>query len=401
MMLQYKFWIDRLTLMSLLIMLNICSSPSQADEPPIQVELDAYLYDVGQKLDCYFTLEMATVNSRNALWSRVVARPVPANSIQELVQNLHTIFPDVDIEWDKENPVIVHLADKSLKSIKHYVLNESNELHQVLTLGMLPGQLNRSTRAEFSIISGYDSERILVSDTRTMISVAADNKPIREILSDYLPLSQYRRILWETTTATSNNKVKTEILYHGYSKNFRKNKQKIDADFPLIFTEGEEAYALNPADEKTSQDASKFITDGFKKGKTLNVRWAMLYLGKYKVERSLPLLMQHLDYAYTTCPVLDEAYPALHALLDMGKPAASAAFRALPTETNPLRLKLLCAALMGINGNYEGRKQARELAERLPEEQKARIVSALSGVDERLIAVPPPWDGKAESPKEH
>ena len=95
---------------------------------------------------------------------------------------------------------------------------------------------------------------------------------------------------------------------------------------------------------------AEFIGNCFKTNKTLNVRWAVLYLGKYKVERALPLLFEHLDYCYTTCPVLAEAYPAVHALMDYGAPAGHIALQKMAAEINIRRLKLLGAVVLGIEG---------------------------------------------------
>ena len=118
----------------------------------------------------------------------------------------------------------------------------------------------------------------------------------------------------------------------------------------------------------------------------------MYYLGKHKVESAVPLLLSHLDYRYTTVPVLAEAYPAVHALLDMGQTANAPVRKQLTTETDLLRLELLCAVLLGVNGAYDGRKLTAETASKLPEAQEKRIMDALRFAEEQLIAVPPPVD---------
>ena len=357
-----------------------------------------YFLYVGEKFDCYFTIEYrANDHDAGKFQSRIqdVDFDTSIEDWNTLLEHLRVKLPEATVTQDKENPAIVHIAEKSLADVKRYAIETPVSLQYKGTVKNLPQAIAERTGDTLKETSGLLNNS--PADYTTRIYIDVRSRPVRNVLSDFLPFCHYNRILWESYCWLHDGKKNVNVEYTSVRIPDVREQQ---ADRVLPFANGSEAYWNNVFSDAIADNATKFIEDGFKKGKTLNVRWAMLYLGKYKVERSLPLLLQHLDYAYTTCPVLDEAYPVLHALLDMGKPAAAAALEALPTETSPLRLKLLCAALMGIHGNYEGRKQARELAARLPEEQKARLLSALSAIDERLIAVPPPWDGKTEGTKE-
>jgi hypothetical protein len=91
-------------------------------------------------------------------------------------------------------------------------------------------------------------------------------------------------------------------------------------------------------------------------GDKRQVRWSMLYLGKYKAERAIPLLLKYLDYQYTTSPLLEESFPALRALINIGKPAAKAALEANAQEQDNRRLELLMHLVLRVHGATEGKQ---------------------------------------------
>ena len=286
------------------------------------------------------------------------------------------------------------------------MLDESTSLHYKGKVKKLPDDIGRHFHARLStakIILYVGGIPVTPDDNTTNVAVVAENKPIRSILSDYLPLSHYSRCLWVGLDRTKDEKT-IECFYFGPLKedtrehNNRPKKREDSANTTHDFTEGREAYLTNSFSDNTVDAATKFIELAFESGRTLQVRWAILYLGKYKVEHALPLLFSHLEYQYTNCPVLTEAYPALHALIDFGVTASTLALKQMEAETDPLRLRLLCALMVGTQGSYQGRKQIHELIGHLPQMQRERIIKALETLDDRLIAVPPPDDSNAKSP---
>ena len=78
------------------------------------------------------------------------------------------------------------------------------------------------------------------------------------------------------------------------------------------------------------------------------VRWAMFFLGKHRIYSSTKLIMDHIDYQYTKCPIIKEAYPALRALIDLSSPAADEAVIRMKTERDKLRLELLARVVIGV-----------------------------------------------------
>ncbi len=125
----------------------------------------------------------------------------------------------------------------------------------------------------------------------------------------------------------------------------------------IPFAFGEIAYRNNPDPDKDKgsinliHQAAAFIDERLDADRPLQVRWAMLYLGKRKAEEGIPTLLKHLDYRYTTCGLLEESYPAVRALTQIGKPAAEAAFLELLTQDeSPLRSRLLKHVVNSVHG---------------------------------------------------
>ena len=103
----------------------------------------------------------------------------------------------------------------------------------------------------------------------------------------------------------------------------------------------------------------------------------MLYLGKWRREEAIPLLLKHLDYKYTTCAIPEESYPALLALAEIGKPALRAAEEAIAGEANPRRLELLCRLIDGMEGAAKSKALIDAAAASATDaDRRDRIVSA-------------------------
>jgi len=164
------------------------------------------------------------------------------------------------------------------------------------------------------------------------------------------------------------------------------------ASTPIVsFSEGEVAYAVNQYSEKSADEAIEFINLQMNSKEPRQVRWAMFYLSKFKVERAIPIFLQHLDYQYTTVPVLTEAFPALQALIQMGKPAASAALQALTTESDAQRLELLCQVVLGIDSLNVGKRRIETLVENTKDaQQRQKINAALAKAVQSHAAPNPP-----------
>jgi hypothetical protein len=134
-----------------------------------------------------------------------------------------------------------------------------------------------------------------------------------------------------------------------------------------------------PRISKTTATETTIIDERLHADKPLQVRWAMLYLGKRKAKAGVPVLIKYLDYRYTTCGILEESYPAVRALTQIGKPAADAAFDELVgKEQSDLRVRLLTAVVRAVDGPKPARDRLEKaLAGAECNAQKKRLQLAL------------------------
>ena len=385
-----KFFCSAVTVYAFCCLTSFAVAQSLSPERPAPKNL----YAIARTLDCYLTVELyyGTPAKASPLDKEMQTADfdASADSIEALLPQLRMKIPDAIITRDTENPAVIHIADRSLQKIKRYVLDDSASLRYFGRALDMADTLGKQTNGGLAAARGF----VVVSylrdfDPFTNLRIMATNRPVRSILDDYLPLSDYGRLLWKTSAKKVDGSWTVRVLFPG---RVVYTKTQFDKEKEYHFSEGEEAYQLNPNSNKLTAEAMRFVTASFQSGKTLNVRWSMYYLGKQKVESAIPLLLSHLDYRYTTVPVLAEAYPAVHALLAMGKLSTAPVQKQLTTETDPLRLQLLCAVLLGVHGAYDGRRLTAETAAKLPEAQEKRIMDALRIAEEQLIAVPPPVD---------
>ena len=157
----------------------------------------------------------------------------------------------------------------------------------------------------------------------------------------------------------------------------------------IPFDYGEIAYRNNPDPDEDKvrvnlvNQAITFIDDRLKTNKPLQVRWAMFYLGKRKAKEGVPVLLKYLDYHYTTCGILEESYPAVRALRQIGQPAADAAFDALVgKEQSDLRVRLLTAVVGAVDGAKPAKDRLEKaLAAAQDDAQKKRLRLALKSLE--------------------
>jgi hypothetical protein len=259
-------------------------------------------------------------------------------------------------------------------------------------------------------------------DFYTKVHCSTPGAPVRRVLTDCPPLSHYNRFLWIAVTRPLSDynrilwadRIKdpkgrsgTSIDYLGSTTDgkleltplpneevWREGGQRDDVDYDsgapkvngvIPFDYGEIAYRNNPDPDKEKvrvnlvKQAIIFIDERLKADKPLQVRWAMFYLGKRKAKEGVPVLLKYLDYRYTTCGILEESYPAVRALTQIGKPAADAAFDELVgKEQSDLRVRLLTAVVRAVDGLRPARDRLEKaLAGAECDAQKKRLQLAL------------------------
>ena len=318
--------------------------------------LRQYLHTIGNRLDCYFTIESYSgIEFKVPALENATVLDLPANDIESLVRVLRSQLINVDVERTPRNQVVVHIKDRALKSLPLYNLNLGVDVKYKGALGGVFQHIDKSSGVRIVPGAGVMNSNESFADFVTVVNFSTSgNKSLRDAMTEYLPLSQYNRVLWRARTVIYMGKMQTQLLHSGpASFDYLDHNIKQTA---LPFSQGIYAYAKNPNTDQLVTDAITFIDERMAGKSQLNVRWAMFYLGKHKVERGVPTLLQYIDYQYTTTPLIEESYPALRALRQIGKPASDAAMVALSTEKDAKRLRLLLRVVMSVNGLDDGQK---------------------------------------------
>jgi hypothetical protein len=388
---------------------GIAANP-QWEQKELEDTLADYLVHAAFKFDCYFTIENMTKEEGGAwIWAYDVKGMGDPSSIDELIERLSANVQGVRVYRSKKNPVIVHIIDDRLDKLKAYPMPECVAIE---CRGSLDGLLGKIVRKLPNInlhtgsVFGVGGGIVDMSDSKTKVHVSTSGSSVRRVLTDWLPLSHYNRILWTSVaTRVDGGDLDYMVDYPGqigdgkvYVRPRRlKTGGEVDAQsgIPLVngiipFDYGETAYYQIPdLDEEKARvilvnQAVTFIDERLHADKPLQVRWAMFYLGKRKAKEGVPVLLKHLDYRYTTCGILEESYPAVRALTQIGQPAADAAFDELVgKDQSDLRVRLLAAVV----GAVEGPKPAQDRLEKAltsakDDAQKKRLQLAVKSLED-------------------
>jgi hypothetical protein len=282
---------------------------------------------MGIELDCYFTLEERRPDegtSPGALYNRRIAYLNKVSSIDQLVEHLSRELGEFSILRSIENPAVVHIVSKALPEDNSYVMEKVADLSFSGRLSALPNALTAST-PQLGLRRFVGDHELW--DCTTEVKVRARKASVRRILTDWLPLSEYERVLWVAESYARDDMLRTEVLFRGPMPLEEGLEGVSGVDFELGQVAYRRALALaRPQDiEKVVAKAVEFIRPRMEVGRTSQVRWAMLVLGRLHAEMGIEPLIRYIDYQYTTCPLLEETYPAVRALIWMGEPAADAA----------------------------------------------------------------------------
>jgi hypothetical protein len=339
---------------------------------------------ISAKVDCYFTLEYKPVNSYCwSLLSKTIRfnDKAPINASDEAVLLLRDSLREFTITTSPLTPNIIHIIDKRLTPQmlgREYVLDKTTPLIYSGVTQDLPSILGKRLHVGLRRMDWTPGDKFGI-DEYTKISFTAKETSLRRMLTDHLPLSQLSRVLWLAETRADETVVRyLGQIYRGPRPEFSYNHE------PFPFSYGERAFAANchlfKKDSALGTDittlAIQFIDDEVKKKRPLNVRWAMFFLGECKCKEGIAPLIKHIDYCYTTYPILEESYPAVRALTQIGAPAASATGFALFYEHNDLRLRLLCHTILRIDGIEKGEKRIKEILPYVKDEAQAKRVQA-------------------------
>jgi hypothetical protein len=338
--------------------------------------LEEYLLRAAVECDCYFTVETfvpAGEPEYGALGLRIPRSP-STGSVDTLIANLGKAVPGMRVFRDVDNPAIVRLIHVRLNEIKSYVMDREVTLDVKSSPDDLLFSLQKTAPSLSPRRTGPIGGGRPWGDMFTPLEFSAKNVNIRRVMTDGIPLSRYQRIIWLSQTIVEPDGLHTVVDYQGRPRPYEPSAL---AKKPLPFEVGEAAFRRNAKSPEAIAAAVDYIDAQMKTENPFQVRWAMFYLGKQGVPEAVPLLLKHLTYRYTTCGVFEESYPAALALSMMGKTGSAAAMQAIGTETDSLRLKLLCRVVLLVEGQDNGAKAVEAEAAKSAGDRQQLIRDAL------------------------
>jgi hypothetical protein len=337
--------------------------------------LGLYLADVGKRLDCYFTIEQTGYPSRNVM-SKAVQPDPSVKSIADVVGFLGRALEDYEVFQSPGDPAVVHIVAAKTRAIKDYWLDRRMAISFDGVPERLLGKILTSTKGAELETSGSIGDR-RGGDMITHVKVVAIDMTARSVLTEFLPLARYSRLLWVATTTPKDGTQVVSVWWCGMVKPQEKPSNKL-----VPFSEGEDAFYRNEKSPEAIAAAIDYINAQMNTEKPFQVRWAMFFLGESGVAEAVPLLSKHLTYKYTTCGFLEDSYPAVRALSNMGKTGSAATLKAIGTEADSLRLKLLCRVVLRVEGEDNGPKAVEAEAAKADQVQQQRIRDALKAAAE-------------------
>ena len=203
------------------------------------VMLQDYLFKAGDRFNCYFTIESFDENNGGPLfhhqWINAkdwIATDSKIRNINDLKSFLEGRLPNYEVVVDQKTPHILHFIQKKLNLLEDYVLNDHTSLTYSGFLG--PGRIEGGEGLAVVLGRrlngriGYQNVGVLnitlFDDYYTSITVNAKDSIVRNILTDFVPLSKYKRIIWLAKTPMAgtptkgNIVLKTTVQYFGQKK---------------------------------------------------------------------------------------------------------------------------------------------------------------------------------------
>jgi len=203
---------------------------------PLVMPCEDYLFLIGPKLGCYFTLEYQSYKLTRQLpriesFITFTTNDLAVASTADLVSNLRRSLNGFTIEQDVKNPKVIHIIEGILERQKDYVLNKRTSLSysgnlvncvvidaQGRNLVHGEGIVNAMANKVGGIQNGTtgDNSQGGFDDCSTLVSIDATNETVRSILTDYIPLAGYKTILWRAATTITGREGKTNVLIQFY-----------------------------------------------------------------------------------------------------------------------------------------------------------------------------------------
>lgn len=192
----------------------------RAEEPEVAIDkptLDLKLIQLGNRFDCWFTIEYAgdrkTDNSLLRFSRTNLEVPNSVTSRDILAETLKRQLTFAHIKVSSFNPCVIHLIDAALDSDDRYQMAAKTTVTFSGVLGALPQSIGERVKGISSRKGGSNLD--FFDDTTTRVTIRAKQQPVRDILTNSIPLNNYTRILWAAESFERDGKLETWIQFYG------------------------------------------------------------------------------------------------------------------------------------------------------------------------------------------
>jgi hypothetical protein len=183
------------------------------------VGLVDFVIEAGATLNCRFTFEeIASTKSRTSALEGAEVTPANVQSVAELVSKLKNDLEEVHVEavtWNGQF-TLIRLIETSLVKKAGYALDLPVTMEFQGTLHNLIAALNKQLPAIGPVTMG--GIPMDIEDYTTQTSIAVKRQPVRDVLTNAVPLRNYGPLLWVAKTRDQDGSAKTEVRFCGAQK---------------------------------------------------------------------------------------------------------------------------------------------------------------------------------------
>lgn len=173
-----------------------------------------YLRLNGDRLGYQFTFEEIHRPGERSPGQGVLIRDDERiTSIEQLIAKLSKAIKGLSFIVDKKHPRVVHIIDDELLKMEGYVLDKPINIQFKGTPRGLVEDLEAKMPNISARRSGTNTEAF--DDDLTQISADDRDKPLRDVLTDIVPLKEYGPFLWIAETSFVEDRPVTIIQHYG------------------------------------------------------------------------------------------------------------------------------------------------------------------------------------------
>jgi hypothetical protein len=179
--------------------------------------VEEYLSQLAKTYDCYFTLEEAYEDggTANQLSSYMVKSSPPKLSLNESLEELRRTVPNLTFTINDSTPRIVHITDARLAKKREYAMERViKNIEFAGDVGSLISMLNMQG-VPVSMPSVFTTDELRFRDLFTKGRIKGEGLKVRDILTSFLSLKGYRKLIWISQTSLGGKDNTTYIRFCG------------------------------------------------------------------------------------------------------------------------------------------------------------------------------------------